>query len=110
MKTAVFSTRRYDQSMLTLANAAAKHDLRFLQDRLTMRTVALARGCEAVCVFVNDTVDAPVLAALAARGARLVATRSTGFNHIDTAAAAKLGMAVVRVTDYSPYSVAEFAV
>jgi len=110
MKTAVFSTRRYDQSMLTLANAAAKHDLRFLQDRLTMRTVALARGCEAVCVFVNDTVDAPVLAALAAQGARLVATRSTGFNHIDTAAAAKLGMAVVRVTDYSPYSVAEFAV
>jgi D-lactate dehydrogenase len=39
-----------------------------------------------------------------------VATRSTGYNQIDAAAAARLGIEVVRVTDYSPYSVAEFAV
>jgi len=112
MKTAVFSTRRYDQSLLTLANAAAdnRHDLRFLQDRLTLETAVLAKGCDAVCVFVNDQVDAAVLAALAAQGTRLVATRSTGFNHIDVAAAARLDIAVVRVTEYSPYSVAEFAV
>lgn len=112
MKTAVFSTRRYDQSLLSLANTAAgsRHDLRFLQDRLTLETAVLAKGCAAVCVFVNDQVDAAVLAALAAQGTRLVATRSTGFNHIDVAAAARLDIAVVRVTDYSPYSVAEFAV
>ncbi len=110
MKTAVFSTRRYDQTLLTSANTGNRHELRFLQDRLTLATVALAEGCEAVCVFVNDTVDAAVLAALAAQGTRLVATRSTGFNHIDAVAAEKLGIAVVRVTDYSPYSVAEFAV
>jgi len=110
MKTAVFSTRRYDQSLLTSANAGGRHELRFLQDRLTLGTVVLAKGCPAVCVFVNDTVDAAVLAALHAQGTRLVATRSTGFNHIDAAAAEKLGIAVVRVTDYSPYSVAEFAV
>lgn len=110
MKTAVYSTRRYDQTLLTGANTDGRHELRFLQDRLTLATVALAKGCEAVCVFVNDTVDAAVLAALAAQGIKLVATRSTGFNHIDAAAADKLGIAVVRVTDYSPYSVAEFAV
>ncbi|MDQ2820428.1 MAG: 2-hydroxyacid dehydrogenase [Pseudomonadota bacterium] len=112
MKTAVFSTRRYDQSLLSLANAAAdsRHDLRFLQDRLTLETVVLAKGCDAVCVFVNDQVDASVLAALAAQGTRIVATRSTGFNHIDAAAARRLDIAVVRVTEYSPYSVAEFAV
>jgi D-lactate dehydrogenase len=110
MKTAVYSTRRYDQTLLTAANTGNRHELRFLQDRLTLATVALAKGCEAVCVFVNDTVDAAVLAALAAQGTKLVATRSTGFNHIDAVAADKLGIAVVRVTDYSPYSVAEFAV
>ena len=110
MKTAVFSARRYDQTLLTAANAGNRHELRFLQDRLTLSTVALAKGCEAVCVFVNDTVDAPVLAALAAQGTKLVATRSTGFNHIDAVAADQLGIAVVRVTEYSPYSVAEFAV
>ncbi|NGZ85924.1 2-hydroxyacid dehydrogenase [Duganella aceris] len=110
MKTAVFSARRYDKTMLTRANATAGHELLFLEDRLTPASAALAAGCEAVCVFVNDTVDAAVLATLAAQGTRLVATRSTGYNQIDAAAAERLGIAVVRVTDYSPYSVAEFAV
>lgn len=110
MKTAVFSARRYDKSMLAHANADAGHELRFFEDRLSLATASLAEGCEAVCVFVNDSVDADVLAALARQGIRLVATRSTGYNQIDVAAAARHGIAVVRVTDYSPYSVAEFAV
>lgn len=112
MKTAVFSARRYDKTMLASANAdaGAGHELRFFEDRLTVSTAALAAGCEAVCVFVNDTVDAEVLAILARQGARLVATRSTGYNQIDVAAAERHGIAVVRVTDYSPHSVAEFAV
>lgn len=110
MKTAVFSARRYDKSMLAQANQGAGHELRFLEDRLSPATAVLAEGCAAVCVFVNDSVDAEVLALLAAQGTRLVATRSTGYNHIDVAAAERLGIAVVRVTDYSPHSVAEFAV
>ena len=110
MKTAVFSTRRYDKSLLTKANSDAAHELVFLQDRLTQDTAALAAGCPAVCVFVNDEVGAEVLALLAAQGTKLIATRSTGFNHVDVIAAARLGLEVVRVTDYSPYSVAEFAV
>lgn len=110
MKTAVFSARRYDQALLAEANRAAGHELLFIQDRLTAETAALARGCAAVCVFVNDCVDAEVLQRLANQGTRLVATRSTGYNHIDAAAAGRLGVAVVRVTDYSPHSVAEFAV
>jgi len=110
VKTAVFSARRYDKTMLAQANEGAGHALRFLEDRLSVETAALARGCEAVCVFVNDAVDAEVLAILAGQGTRLVATRSTGYNHVDAAAARRLGIAVVRVTDYSPNSVAEFAV
>jgi D-lactate dehydrogenase len=112
MKTAVFSARRYDKAMLTQANAnaGAGHELRFLEDRLSATSAPLAAGFAAVCVFVNDNVDAEVLAILAAQGTRLVATRSTGYNQIDAAAAERLGIAVVRVTDYSPHSVAEFAV
>lgn len=110
MKIAVFSARRYDKTMLAEANAGAGHALRFLEDRLTAATASLAEGCEAVCVFVNDNVDAEVLGILAGQGTRLVATRSTGYNHIDAQAAQRLGIAVVRVTDYSPHSVAEFAV
>lgn len=110
MKTAVFSARRYDKTMLARANESAGHELRFIEDRLTASTAPLAEGCAAVCVFVNDSVDAEVLAILARQGTRLVATRSTGYNHIDVAAAQSHGIAVVRVTEYSPYSVAEFTV
>ena len=110
MKTAVYSARRYDKTMLAQANETAGHELRFLEDRLSRETAILAKGCEAVCVFVNDTVDAEVLGILASQGTRLVATRSTGYNHVDAHAARELGIAVVRVTDYSPNSVAEFAV
>lgn len=110
MKTAVFSARRYDKTLLARANEGAGHELRFFEDRLTRSSAGLAAGCAAVCVFVNDCVDAEVLALLARQGTRLVATRSTGYNQVDVAAARQHGIAVVRVTDYSPHSVAEFAV
>ncbi|EJN10198.1 2-hydroxyacid dehydrogenase [Herbaspirillum sp. YR522] len=110
MKTAVFSTRRYDQTLLSRANRDGAHELLFLQDGLDAGTAALAAGCEAVCVFVNDDVSAEVLVQLARQGTRLVLTRSTGYNHIDVAAAGRVGITVMRVADYSPYSVAEFAV
>lgn len=99
MRTAVFSARRYDQSLLAQANRGAGHELLFIADRLTADTVPLAAGCPAVSVFVNDQVDATVLRALASQGTQLVATRSTGFNHIDLGAAAALDIAVVRVAD-----------
>ncbi|MBB3193870.1 2-hydroxyacid dehydrogenase [Roseateles terrae] len=110
MKAAIFSARRYDQALFNKSNVQFGHELLFIGDRLTPDTARLAVGCPAVCVFVNDQVDAEVLALLAGQGTRLIATRSTGFNHIDTAAAAALNIAVVRVVDYSPHSVAEFAV
>jgi D-lactate dehydrogenase len=110
MKVAVFSAKRYHRELLAAANTEAGHELVFFDDLLEPSTVALTAGCGAVCVFVNDRVDAPVLAALAAGGTRLVALRCTGFNNVDLKAAAAQGIKVVRVTEYSPYSVAEHAV
>lgn len=110
MKVAVFSARRYDREFLDAANATAGHTLCYFEARLAADTVALAAGCEAVCLFPNDCADAPVLKALAAGGTRLVAMRCTGFNNVDLQAAAQCGIKVVRVSRYSPYSVAEHAV
>ncbi|RYD97274.1 MAG: 2-hydroxyacid dehydrogenase, partial [Sphingomonadales bacterium] len=86
MRVAVFGTKAYDRRFLTEANAAFGHDLRFLEARLEPATVALAQGCDAICVFVNDSVDAAVLEALAAGGIRLIALRCAGFNNVDLAA------------------------
>lgn len=107
MRVAVLSARPYDIRFLTAANVDAGHELTFLETRLSAETVELLAGFEAVCTFVNDSVDRAVLEAAAARGVRLVAQRAAGFNNIDLRAAHDLGVAVGRVPEYSPHAVAE---
>ncbi|NJD25347.1 MAG: 2-hydroxyacid dehydrogenase [Betaproteobacteria bacterium] len=110
MKIAVFSAKRYDRDYLDAANASEGHTLKYQEAPLDLDTVHLAAGYDAVCIFVNDKADAAVLQQLKAGGTGLVALRCTGFNNVDLKAAEALGVKVVRVTDYSPYSVAEHAV
>lgn len=109
MKVAVFSTKPYDREFLSSANqrCANGHDLRFLEPRLSLETAQLAHGAAAVCAFVNDVLDRPVLEMLAASETRLVALRCAGFNNVDLSAARDLGVAVARVPAYSPEAVAE---
>jgi D-lactate dehydrogenase len=110
MHVTVFSTQAHDRRFLDQANAAhapARHQLRFVEPRLDAHSVALAQGSEAVCVFVNDSLDAACLQGLQALGVRYIALRCAGFNQVDLAEAARLGLAVGRVPDYSPHAVAE---
>jgi D-lactate dehydrogenase len=109
MRVAVFSTHPYDRQFLDEANAG-RHELRYLEARLTQATAALAAGDRAVCAFVNDQLDEPVLRALAAGGSRVVALRSAGFNHVDLTSARALGITVARVPAYSPHAVAEHTI
>lgn len=112
MRIAVFATKPYDRRFLDGANAAFGHDLVYFETRLDASTAPLAAGAgaEAVCVFVNDRVDADALAVLAHGGTRLVALRCAGVNNVDLAAAGRVGIDVVRVPAYSPHAVAEFTV
>ena len=66
-----------------------------------------AQGFDAVCVFVNDVVNAEVIDVLKKCGVKLIALRCAGFNNVDLKAAAVAGIKVVRVPAYSPYAVAE---
>jgi D-lactate dehydrogenase len=109
MRVLFYSARPYDhESMLTVNQE--RHDLHFTAARLDGQTVKLAQDYEAVCGFVNDLFNANILKTLEQGGTRLVLLRSTGFNHIDLKAAADCGITVMRVGNYSPYAVAEFAV
>lgn len=110
MRITVFSTQAHDRTFLEAANATRGHRLDFVGARLDAGSAALARGSEAACAFVNDRLDAAALEALRAHGVRLVLLRCAGFNHVDLAAAGRLGLAVARVPEYSPHAVAEHAV
>ncbi|MDQ8181713.1 2-hydroxyacid dehydrogenase [Pelagicoccus sp. SDUM812005] len=106
MKVAFFSSKRYDESFFK-ENNDGSHELSFFETKLAPRSVALAEGAQAVCVFVNDQVDRKTLQGLKARGIEYVALRCAGYNNVDLPAAQELGIKVVRVPAYSPHAVAE---
>lgn len=110
MKVAVFSTKSYERTFLEAANAEYGHELVFFEPRLTSDTSALAAGFPAVCVFVNDRLDAKTLSMLASQGTKTIALRCAGFNNVELNKALELGLNVVRVPAYSPYAVAEHTV
>ncbi|MDE1183431.1 2-hydroxyacid dehydrogenase [Paraburkholderia sp.] len=110
MRMILFSSRQYDIDTFNEANTTYRYDLQFQESHLDADTAILAQGFDAVCPFVNDSVDATVLERLRDGGTKLIALRSAGFNHVDLAAAERLGIAVVRVPAYSPHAVAEHAV
>src|SRR5215472_3365001 len=109
VRVAIFSTKKYDREFLSAANGS-RHELRFFEPHLNEETVGLATGSQAVCVFVNDQVNAAVIARLDSLGVRLIALRCAGYNNVDLAAATKHDIAVVRVPAYSPYAVAEHTI
>jgi D-lactate dehydrogenase len=109
MKIAFFDSHRYDRSAFETANVNFKHDITFLESRLTSLTAGLAAGHEAICIFVNDMADAIALSALSSHGIKLIALRCAGFNNVDLQEAERLGIKVIRVPEYSPHALAEHA-
>lgn len=110
MRVAVFNTKPYDRSFLSQSNQRYSHELHFFAPLLDLTTVDLAKGFEAVCVFVNDVLNKEVLTVLAQEGTKLIALRCAGYDNVDLEVAAELNLTVVRVPAYSPHAVAEHAV
>jgi D-lactate dehydrogenase len=110
LKIAVFSSKPYDRLFLEKINQKYGHDLSFITPHLDSMTAILAKEFEAVCVFVNDILDRPVLKILASQGVKAIALRCAGYNNVDLKTAEELGLTVVRVPGYSPYAVAEHAI
>ena len=105
MKIAFFDTKPYDKQSF---EQYASDDLRFkfFETKLNIDTADLARGCDVVCIFVNDTADAEVINKLYDLGVRVLALRCAGYNNVDVKCAyGKIH--VVHVPAYSPYAVAE---
>lgn len=109
MKIAFFGAKPYDRVWFEPLSKEYGHQILFIQGLLTMDTIPLAQGCGAVCVFVNDKVDCELIDKLTEMGVKAILLRSAGFNHVDVKAA-KGKLHVLRVPNYSPSAVAEFAV
>ena len=107
IKVAFFDAKKYDIESFERVKDE-NISFTFFEVRLTIETVALAQGFDAVCVFVNDDVNADVVKVLHEYGIKAIFLRCAGFNNVDTKACfGKIH--VYRVPAYSPYAVAEHA-
>ena len=108
MKVAFFDTKPYDKTYFEKYGKENNIEFLFYEVKLDESTVILAKGCDAVCVFVNDNVNKEVIDKLYEYGIRLIALRSAGYNNVDVKHAfGKIH--IVHVPAYSPYAVAEHA-
>ncbi|KAF7553571.1 hypothetical protein G7046_g7071 [Stylonectria norvegica] len=114
MRVAVFSAKPYDKKYLTSVHqtkhAHSNIELIFHDFELNEDTVPIVDGADAICVFVNDTLNEAVIMELAERGVKAILLRCAGFNNVDLEVAQRLRIMVANVPSYSPEAVAEFAV
>lgn len=61
MNVLFFSSKVYEVKFFNENSARYKHKLKFLEVPLNCNTAVLAKGHEAVCIFVNSVSDANVL-------------------------------------------------
>jgi len=109
-KIAFFDAKSYDRETFSKMNQQFGFDIQFYKERLSLNTVSLTQGADAVCIFVNAECDANVIERMARYGVKLIALRCAGFNNVDVNAARQHGIRVVRVPAYSPHAVAEYAI
>ncbi|RVX71436.1 hypothetical protein B0A52_05008 [Exophiala mesophila] len=112
MTISVFSAKQYDRTFFDQAKNRSGIELtvRYHGESLSRDTVSHAKDATAVCVFVNDVVNADVLKELHVYGVRAILLRCAGYNNVDLVAAEQFGFFVANVPSYSPESVAEYAV
>ncbi len=109
MKISFFDTKNYDREAFDAAAQQHGIKIKYYETKLNEDTVFLAKGSDAVCVFVNDTINRAVIDALDEMGIEILLLRCAGFNNVDMKYAhGKIH--VLRVPAYSPYAVAEHAI
>ena len=71
MKTIFFGTQSYDRESFDRINADYGIRIKYHRSHLNIDNVPLAQGADAVCIFVNDSADAPTVGELARMLTRL---------------------------------------
>lgn len=109
MNVAFFSAKSFDRESFDLNNSNSDHEFTYFEAKLDKHTANLAKGFDAICTFVNDHLDEPVLKKLSSFGVKNIVLRCAGYNQVDLKIAEEYGFKICRVPAYSPEAVAEHA-
>jgi D-lactate dehydrogenase len=103
MKVVIFEAEEWEAEACRALSGA--HELTCVNARLTPTEAAHHRDAEAISTFINSRLGADVLTEMP--NLKLIATRSTGFDHIDLSWCAAHDIAIANVPDYGDVTVAE---
>lgn len=103
MKTAFFEVENWEKAYLK--RKLRMHELKLYSDTLNTGNAHEAQDAEVVSTFIYSVIDRSVLEQL--RALKLIATRSTGFDHIDVKECQRRGIRVCNVPSYGENTVAE---
>lgn len=109
MKVVFYDIKPYEKLAFEKKLTESKIKAKFFEDKLNPDTAVLAKGADAICIFVNDDAQNETIDKLHEYGIKLIALRCAGFNNVNTEYANEKGIVVTRVPAYSPYAVAEHA-
>jgi D-lactate dehydrogenase len=105
MKIAFFEVQDWEE--LFLKEGFRSHEVKLLKETLDKKKVDEVKDFDIISIFIYSKLSEELLSKLG--NVRLVATRSTGFDHIDLEACRKRGIMVCYVPMYSENTVAEHA-
>ncbi len=108
MKIAFYGTKPYDKTWFEPMGKEYGFDIHFIEASCNQETIFMAKGYDAICIFVNDYVNAEMIDALYEMKVKAILLRSAGYNNVDVKAAEDK-IVLLRVPSYSPESVAEFS-
>ena len=108
MRIAFFDSKNYDIESFNPCFEKNNIEVKYFEPKLNEDTARLCAGFDAVCVFVNDTLNKAVIKQLYELGIKAIFLRCTGYNNVDLAYSfGKIH--VFHVPAYSPHAVAEHA-
>lgn len=107
MRVLFFDAKAYDKENFDAHKGKYNFDIKYLKVKLNEETVDFVKGYEIISIFVNDTVNPPVIDKLLEYGVKLIVLRCAGYNNVDVNYI-NGRIKLLRVPAYSPYSVAEY--
>jgi D-lactate dehydrogenase len=104
MNIVMFETEAWQEA--ACQRLAPQHRVRCVQAPLTLSNIGDFADAEVISTFIDSKLDAETLGSL--KRLRLIATRSTGYDHIDLTVCRDKGVAVCNVPNYGDPTVAEY--
>ena len=105
MKTAFFEIKDWEAAYLK--ERLPDQDLQFFTNVIDMKNLPTERGFEIISIFTGSKIDKPILDSFP--NLKLIASRTTGIDHIDQESTKAVGVVVKNVPTYGENTVAEFA-